>query len=646
MLGTIELYKLAFTPNDTMYFDSTESQNAWFESQPNLKIDNISFNGSRAFQIGNNYLDVIFEYNYVRYKLNDRYIYAFIENVDYANDNCATLQISIDLNQTFLRELQTAIATSNVGNITKKENYFKDNFIPYDNKLSVPNYKSHFIGRLNNLIVDANSYGYHGKYILGYIMFNISQSISINSDNDTSTKLTDNGYSTNVYCYALPILYSLDEKRLTNANFTVTTFNGLTYTTKQLLSSIHFTNIINDFGSYIENGCISIIFEKIGNFDNLTFTSGGYFNINDGFNPLQPIEDRDYDVVEYPTPYKQGGYNYSGYVCINISVNNLGFSKDFDLPSLDIPYSLMRQPYVYLRVGNDTEYITLNLGEFYNISNNNKITIKYFTSCMYPFTTNLYFKFNGGKFFDENILFNLVTTTPVPYTLSAWQQYYSQHSASVNDGLATQQKYDREISKQNRDVAIAQSSLSLVSNLGSGFIKTAGNLALGNYIGAGASLMNTISGTAKSGLDIYNANVQYNNSELQREKEKALLEISWNDIKSSPSMYSNTMSGLTSFYRNGIQNIEIYLYVASNIEDIKRYHKQYGYKVNRMETLSWADIQQHTVFDYISFNTITLKSTLPQFYTAMIEQQYEQGVRFWYDYANFMNYQIENTERS
>lgn len=646
MLGTIELYKLAFTPNDTMYFDSTESQNAWFESQPNLKIDNISFNGSRAFQIGNNYLDVIFEYNYVRYKLNDRYIYAFIENVDYANDNCATLQISIDLNQTFLRELQTAIATSNVGNITKKENYFKDNFIPYDNKLSVPNYKSHFIGRLNNLIVDANSDGYHGKYILGYIMFNISQSISINSDNDTSTKLTDNGYSTNVYCYALPILYSLDEKRLTNANFTVTTFNGLTYTTKQLLSSIHFTNIINDFGSYIENGCISIIFEKIGNFDNLTFTSGGYFNINDGFNPLQPIEDRDYDVVEYPTPYKQGGYNYSGYVCINISVNNLGFSKDFDLPSLDIPYSLMRQPYVYLRVGNDTEYITLNLGEFYNISNNNKITIKYFTSCMYPFTTNLYFKFNGGKFFDENILFNLVTTTPVPYTLSAWQQYYSQHSASVNDGLATQQKYDREISKQNRDVAIAQSSLSLVSNLGSGFIKTAGNLALGNYIGAGASLMNTISGTAKSGLDIYNANVQYNNSELQREKEKALLEISWNDIKSSPSMYSNTMSGLTSFYRNGIQNIEIYLYVASNIEDIKRYHKQYGYKVNRMETLSWADIQQHTVFDYISFNTITLKSTLPQFYTAMIEQQYEQGVRFWYDYANFMNYQIENTERS
>ena len=65
-----------------------------------------------------------------------------------------------------------------------------------------------------------------------------------------------------------------------------------------------------------------------------------------------------------------------------------------------------------------------------------------------------------------------------------------------------------------------------------------------------------------------------------------------------------------------------------------------------METLTWADIQQHTVFDYISFNTITLKSTLPQFYTAMIEQQYEQGVRFWYDYANFMNYQIENTERS
>ena len=641
MLGTIELYKLAFTPNDTMYFDSTESQNAWFESQTSLKIDNISFNGARAFQIGNNYLDVIFNYNYVRYKLNNRYIYAFIENIDYANDNCATLNISIDLNQTFLRELQTAIATSNVGNVTKKESYFKNTYIPYDNKVSVSNYNSIFKGRLNDLTVTLDEYNYYGEYILGYIMFNIATNISYNGSNNVSEQLTDNGYQTNIYCYALPILYSVQKSRLIVADFKIVhNTGGLTPVTDSLISAKQFKNILNDFGSYFEDGCVSIIFEKIGTFDSLSYNNTDQtFYIHDGYNPLQPAVEVDYNIVKYPTPYKQNGYNYGTMVCINIVRNNIGFSTEIDFSSHNIPYSILRQPYVYVRVGNDKESIILNLSEFENYNDNNKLEILFFTSCIYPFTTNLRFSYNGGEYFDKNALFNLTTTTPVPYSLSAWQQYYSQHSASVNDGLATQQKYERQISQNTKNYKQISSAI----EWGSDSLSSISKLATGNFVGAGTGFINS---TVKMGTSIAGAEVEYTNSEIQREKEKAILDISWNDIKSSPSVYSNTVSGLTSFYRNGIQNIEIHLYIASNLQDIINYHKQYGYKVNRMETLTWADIQQHTVFDYISFNTITLKSTLPQFYTAMIEQQYEQGVRFWYDYANFMNYQIENTERS
>ena len=641
MLGTIELYKLAFTPNDTMYFDSTEIQNAWFESQEHLTIDNISFNGARAFQIGNNYLDVIFNYNYVRYKLNNRYIYAFIENIDYANDNCATLNISIDLNQTFLRELQTAIATSNVGNVTKKESYFKNTYIPYDNKVSVSNYNSIFKGRLNDLTVTLDEYNYYGEYILGYIMFNIATNISQNGSNNVSEQLTDNGYQTNIYCYALPILYSVQKSRLIVADFKIVhNTGGLTPVTDSLISAKQFKNILNDFGSYFEDGCVSIIFEKIGTFDSLSYNNTDQtFYIHDGYNPLQPAVEVDYNIVKYPTPYKQNGYNYGTMVCINIVRNNIGFSTEIDFSSHNIPYSILRQPYVYVRVGNDKESIILNLSEFENYNDNNKLEILFFTSCIYPFTTNLRFSYNGGEYFDKNALFNLTTTTPVPYSLSAWQQYYSQHSASVNDGLATQQKYERQISQNTKNYKQISSAI----EWGSDSLSSISKLATGNFVGAGTGFINS---TVKMGTSIAGAEVEYTNSEIQREKEKAILDISWNDIKSSPSVYSNTVSGLTSFYRNGIQNIEIHLYIASNLQDIINYHKQYGYKVNRMETLTWADIQQHTVFDYISFNTITLKSTLPQFYTAMIEQQYEQGVRFWYDYANFMNYQIENTERS
>ena len=641
MLGTIELYKLAFTPNDTMYFNSTESQNAWFESQPKLEIENISFNGARAFQIEGNYLDVIFEYNYVRYQLNNRYIYAFIENVDYSNDNCATLNISIDLNQTFLRELQTAIATSNVGNVTKKESYFKNTYIPYDNKVSVSNYNSIFKGRLNDLTVTLDEYNYYGEYILGYIMFNIASNISHNGSNDVSEQLIDNGYQTNIYCYALPILYSVQKSRLIVADFKIVhNIGGLTPVTDSLISAKQFKNILNDFGSYFEDGCVSIIFEKIGTFDSLSYNNTDQtFYIHDGYNPLQPAVEVDYNIVKYPTPYKQNGYNYGTMVCINIVRNNIGFSTEIDFSSHNIPYSILRQPYAYVRVGNDKESIILNLSEFENYNDNNKLEILFFTSCIYPFTTNLRFSFNGGEYFDKNALFNLTTTTPVPYSLSAWQQYYSQHSASVNDGLATQQKYERQISQNTKNYKQISSAI----EWGSDSLSSISKLATGNFVGAGTGFINS---TVKMGTNIAGAEVEYTNSEIQREKEKAILDIAWNDIKSSPSVYSNTVSGLTSFYRNGIQNIEIHLYIASNLQDIINYHKQYGYKVNRMETLTWADIQQHTVFDYISFNTITLKSTLPQFYTAMIEQQYEQGVRFWYDYTKFMNYQIENTERS
>lgn len=618
MIGTIDLYKLALTPNDTMYFDSVNAQTEWFNNQEHLSIDNISFNGDRAFRLGQNYLDVVFNYNYVRYKLNDRYIYAFIENVIYNNDNTSSLNISIDLNQTFLQELQTAISTSNVGNVTKKESYF-ETYKPYDNKLNVSEYSVINLGRLNNLSFIND---YNTEFIYGFILLNVDGSLNLKKNSNDQIvdvnmpNVKDNGYLLPVGVVAFPIRYNLTAKRFeltTNVLFT----DDLGQSARVTMSVNQFMSL---FGSYIYN--IGITFEPISS---ITYSNGVFYY--DG-QYLEIIEDV---LNPFDTSRRIGNM-------LTITQNDVKHEKIFNLTDLNnIPLPLLRQPYCYIRVGNDYEYITLNLLDFFdNINLSKPITLKveHFTSCLYPFVTNLVFYLNDKPIIDKNMVFNLTASDPIPYKLDAWEQYYATNKASVNDGLATQQKYEREISQNVLGTQIIQTSISA----GAGIAKLGATTDPFQIL---SGVVDTVSSTANN---LLGAKTTFNNSELQRQKEKALLDIKWNDIKSSPSAFSNMNSSITAKYNSGPQCIEVDIYIANNIDDIAKYHKQYGYKVNRMEKLTWQDIKQHTVFDYISFNTITLKSTLPQFYTAMIEQQYEQGVRFWYDYNNFMNYEIENEE--
>lgn len=632
MIGTIDLYKLALTPNDTMYFDSVNAQTEWFNNQEHLSIDNISFNGDRAFRLGQNYLDVVFNYNYVRYKLNDRYIYAFIENVIYNNDNTSSLNISIDLNQTFLQELQTAISTSNVANFTVPQLYFENTYLPYSNKISVTEYESFNLKSLSH----SDLYGVNKtKYSIGYIMVNLDyepfKDLGV-------TKLIDNGYQTPCVCFAFPIAYNHETKQLDDTfNFyIVPKVNGVHVSTPVEIST-ELNKFIENFGSYIAQGCIAINFNKLPYVESVGSTSGAFHLFLEEFpnniNYLNRV-----DLSSVSTMLKP---------VLAVQVNNKIFSESININDYlsNIPFALYRNPYIYIRVGNDQNHIILNLLDFdTKLTVDNILEIKYFNSCMYPFTTNCKFNFKGGEYIDRNALFNLVTSIPVPYAVNAWQQYYSTHSASVNDGLATQQKYERQIAQNTRNLAYTEAGVRGAMGFLSGATETTMGAMSLDFAKAGAGLSKMINTGVDLGFDIAGATVNYNNSELQREKERALLDIQWNDIKSSPSAYSNVMSNLSVLYVNGLQNNEIDLYIARNINDIIKYHKQYGYQINRTHKVDWFNIKQHTEYDFISFNTITLKSTLPQFYTAMIEQQYEQGVRFWYNYNNFMNFEIPNEE--
>ena len=613
MIGTLDLFKLKLSPDNTMFFSSVEEQTEWFNERVGLSIENVSFNGSRPFRLSSNYLEATFEYNYCRYKFGNRYVFAFIENMTYLNDNTCELNVSIDMTQTFLAELKTAIAKSNIQNTTEKDEYFNV-FRPFTNKLTPSDFNVTKLGELNNNTYD-NEIG-------GFMLINVDPNLVFNSPAVyLSHALTDNGLPTNVMCIALPLTYNLETRQL---HCPQAVYYG--NENKIISGAGNLFQFLSQYASYIADGSIGITFDGLSVLkfigDNTVFGSTN-------------------NLLFTKFPEDKSIYDW----CIILN-NNEKETFTFDLTQYlqNIPVPLRRNPYVYIRVGNDSESIELNLLDFYSdnpVEETMQLEIEKFTSCVFPFTTSLKFKYNGREITDRNAMFNLITSDPVPYTISAWQEYYSNNKASVNDGLATQQKYQ---------------SAQLRNNLGTSLVNTGIDTAMGGISWTkskgqfGAKSWSTQQQFAQGGVGlvqgVLGAVTTYANGKLEMAKDKALQQIGWNDIKSSPSSFANMCSSLTAKYNNGHQGIEVDIYIAKNIEDIKAYHLQFGYVVNRMESNPFTNFQKHENFDYISFNEVTLAMELPQYIVSVLEEILESGIRFWYNYDNFLNYNLPNLEVS
>ena len=614
MVGTLDLYSLKLSPDNTMFFSSRAEQTQWFDDKRAMSIENISFNGSRPFRLSANYLEATFlKYNYCRYKFNDRYIYCFIENMVYNNDNTCDLIVSIDMTQTFLEELKNAIAKSNVCNTTEKDSYFRT-YKPFTNKMSPSDFDSTNLGTLTK----SN----FADWVGGFMLVNIDPRIkNASSASTVAYGLTDNGVPSSVMCIALPIKYNKTTRTLLAPQ---QIYLGASGSTLLVSGAGNLFSLLDKYASYIADGCIGITFEQLD--PRLYWGGSDYIFYNTDT----------MSVIDLP--------ELTAWKWLIINYNNTPNIWTFDLTNYinNIPLPLRRNPYVYIRVGNDSESIELNLLDFYDNEETTEtrvLEIEQFTSCIYPFTTNLKFRYNGKELADRNVMFNLITSDPVPYSASAWEQYYSQNKATVNDGLATQQRYQSAQLRNNLGTSIVNTGINTIMG-GISWTKKLGQISARSFKSQQAQM--TMATEASQG--ILGAVTQYANSKLEMQKDKALQQIGWNDIKSSPSSFSNLSSNLTAKYKNGCQGIEVDIYIAKNIEDIKNYHKQFGYVVNRMQSNPFANFRKHTNFDFISFNEVTLALEYPQEIIGILEEQLESGIRFWYNYDNFLNYEIENGE--
>ena len=619
MQGTLDLFKLKLSPDNTMFFANTTDQQAFFDDNVALSIPNISFNGSRPFRFSANYIDATFNnYTYCRYKFGSKTVYAFIDNITFLNDNTCEIEVSIDLLQTFMVDIFNGVAKSNVSNQTLKDEDFNV-YRPFTNKMTPSDFNSYLLKRLNKSITDTR--------IGGFILLNVDPNIMNKAGETSGTNfalygLDDNGVPTSAMCLALPVEYNLETNTINTPQFYKL---GSASSEVMCAGGGNLFNFLDAYASYVVDGCIGITFDQL--------LPDLYFNADDSIH----YDTTNMQLVKLPNVSLDVPY-----LCIkNNSIAN-NWSIDLSDYLEDIPLPLRRNPYVYIRVGNDSESIELNLLDFYNdspVTETMILEIEQFTSCLYPFQTNLKFKYNGREITDRNAIFNIVATDPVPFSISAWQEYYSNNKATVNDGLETQQKYQSAQLRNNLGTGLVNAGIDTIVG-GVSWTKKLGQLSARSF----KSQQNLFTAGVSGATGFLGAMTNYANGKLEMAKDKALQQIGWNDVKSSPSAFSNITSNLSSKYRNGTQGIEVDIYIAKNIEDIKAYHKQYGYVINRMQSSPLQNIHKHTNFDFISFNEITLGLLLPQNMVSLIEEQLESGVRFWYDYDNFLNYDIANNE--
>jgi hypothetical protein len=110
--------------NNQLTFASAESQYNYFNSLPHLTITQISYQRKDEYIRYPAHIDSLIEYNYVMYKnsnYTNKWFYAYINKMEYENDNCTKVYIKTDVFQTWqfnLTYMKSFVEREHVNNDT------------------------------------------------------------------------------------------------------------------------------------------------------------------------------------------------------------------------------------------------------------------------------------------------------------------------------------------------------------------------------------------------------------------------------------------------------------------------------------------------------------------------------------------------
>lgn len=651
MIGNIRLYKsLGLKQDNTMYFASLQDQQTFFNAPPNVQFtdyENVSYNGARAFKININFVSFMFlEYDYLRFEFPNgdgttRTIYAFIDDIEYVNDNCCAIQSTIDLMQTFMFEIFDSYQYGVVKNYTLKQSNF-NTYIPYVNKYPVSDYKYSELGNFLLKKTDAEI-----TSDVGYIAITFDPKItSVEGFKFLDTKCIDNGLTLPFIKILVPVTltknqngYQIDELTIYNINFSLSDTEE---------KNIYLPNLGGFFTSDLYQKGQAFILD-------VSFVSSSICGETIGKNAVGDT------TIFYPYNMRiVDGYDgyYGKYFNIIRTSENQGYFiqviqntpqfQTFDLTNYIDNLSLARQPYYSIFIGNGYENISISLLDFFDeipvepLTNNIKLQLNYIQSLTFPSQIAIQPTLIYGEqvltFKPKNIPLIIGGTDNIIYSTSAWATYVSQNRSFAYSGLATQQSYE----KQAFDRQIKGEKQKYVVDAFVGSAKAIAGAIFGSPEMLIKSTSDVVGGGAKTLVGIETKQDVF---ALEQAKDRAMQQIQFNDIKTSPSQYSNLSSAISNKVFANKYAVSVYLVSPRNINDVKKYHEIYGYEINKtLDNFSFTTIRNHENFDYISFVSLFIHANIPRDMEETIEQILTNGVRFWYDYTKFLDYSLPNNE--
>ena len=680
MRVNLYLFKKDISPKNLPIFTSAEDRETYFsESNADKVYKNISYNGTRNIRINENAFEANLDYyNYARINWRDKEdvehnYYCFIDIVKFVNDNVSELQMTLDYVTTYyfdikLKEFSLEQCTMrddplNRRGIAPSENYR----VYFENKCGCV-YKPYKSLPLFHDVDLGNP-----NYKLKWLLINLAIPSVVNDDN--FNELYING-ATKCRCILFPIIYNIaSPDRYLFSSFTVREIDETgEYTDKT--STIR--QVLEDYDGQILN--ISVI-DNIFNQDTYLFPEV----------PLGVISEKNIFILD--TEAKEGLYR----ILINKKFNtseNLNTKFNFTFMTNDNGHCYMFlnsyietyfdtatknalwnrkniQEYLYaslIRNGNE-EMLTISQSDFEKLQTE-VLLCKISIDPIYPNNIRLDFSSldvqNETKEPLNKKIMHIVIPCPISgiqFDQSKWGEYYINNIASVNDGLATKHKYDLENADKQRASSHIQGALNFVGGATGAMTGLLGAGITGNDAGIVKGAGQAISSVFNYASNITATEYAYQIAENNIEKEKALLEISWNDIKASPNTMYNYGAG---------NNILTYIDMAYKFyfmkpvdmseDTIRKYHMEYGYKINRkyasnsvQGSVRLNDIMlmfedKDSVINDINYKFIRLDcdfviDNLPLTVRKMLKTIFKDGVKFYnknnmliYNNPSFNNY--------
>lgn len=644
MRVNLYLFKKDISPKNLPIFTSAEDRETYFsESNADKTYKNISYNGTRNIRINENAFEANLDYyNYARINWTDKEdvehnYYCFIDIVKYVNDNVSELQLTLDYVTTYYFDIKlnefNLVQTNIPDKILNRSDALGDNGgrIDFENKYPCKYKPIMELHLSNNTPVDTSGKKINNRFIK-WLIININP-----SDSDNISPVYQNN-GTKVICIPFPVLLVVNDDGSTN-----------------VIQDVKL-NLVYKSGSTvnINSLCLSDIFkEYAGRIINISMIDNYYdkdvvfvkeeIPENEVDNNIVLTNDNVYTDI-FNATFKEINGVYFPFITKPIYTYNFSYIDFFNnLSSFYENFKLIKNC--------NEEILNIDLEDI-NYDKSLGVAIHIEVDPIFPNNIKLEFY---NKIDDKfNTMFNkLIDIVIIPagvsgiqFDVSKWDEYFIQNSASVSDGLATKHKYDLENANKQRQSSHIQGSLNFLGSSSSAISGILGAGITGNIGGILSGAGKAITSTTSYASNITATEYAYQIAENNIEKEKALLQIAWNDIKNAPNVMYNYGAGnniLT--YIKETYKFVVYQPDDQTYHDMRYYHMMYGFKVNRKygrrlngNPMTLNDIltiyENEVSLDNINYKFIRLESdfvidNLPLTARKMLSDIFKDGVKFY-----------------